>query len=1087
MHVIFISACEKRALKKTRAILDSYAIRTGHTSWQAPMTEAALKEIHNALRKVATRQTAVAAYRNFGMRRMKLAWVVGAKQKFALDGAYPVASTKKHQKRLMLENWVKASSLLAGAAGDMHDIGKASMHFQQKLSPQMAGQRVKDDVRHEWLSMKLLQQLRKNGWDWQFAWNNLNKGLEKFTLGDREINNDSEYGISNQLEAVDYLVVTHHGLLGIEPDGKHPPFNALPHCENHVRELNPSLQQLTCAGDLPHSIFNSHQKRMQRLTALLPQQTVTKPKDQRLYWKALALHSRAALIHADHIVSAQQFSAVKPENVALFANTKFKETGKAKKEKLQDQPLEWHLHQVGDRASRIAVQMMTDLNLSGLSEQTVDYICQPTTNPRFQWQNIAANALQKQIQKTPEIPALILNIAGTGSGKTRMNLRAACTLRPDDPRISIALNLRSLTLQTGHALQSSMNLSNEEIAIVIGDTVTQDLFNAAKLTAYIDEDENQPEPIFDAFGDECGLPDWLNPLFTIEQKGKKVLDQKGMTVLASPLLVSTVDYLIAAGEPHRQGHHVKALLRIMSSDLILDEVDGYEPKALIAVLRSVQLAAMYGRNVICSSATLSLTVAKTIHRAFESGMQMRAALYEKQQKSIIAVIDNELKPQIWLDHSDQSSDFNHKYQQHLDTLQIHLMEKPTYRLAQLIPFTDTSVLSWKQAVLAAAQTLHRDHAWRFNQTEKRISLGLIRVANIKHAIGLAQFLSEHWSEVKVACYHANDWLISRFYKEQRLDQLLTRHKDGKKRKIGNEQIERDDEIGTFVKNSSTSTIPFIVVATPVEEVGRDHDFDWAVIDASSVQSIVQTAGRVNRHRLDKIKQPNIMIPQWNYRYCQDRDRERLKKESIKRTKVFIFPGYEGYSSSSNIVSTYKIQNLAELLPWDVSQRLEINARLRFDQQNCLFAQLDDQQIDRFCQDYFNDQGKQMFSRTDVDACIMTEHIYNKTPLRERDYQEIYKFKWDDGFVVEKQVYGIDVKASQYANYTKYGLVWDQVKFEEIVAMPQAWLALTPQQMLDYCHKYKISDEQGCQVSLTNYDDDQVKVWCYDYGFGLMRK
>ncbi|MFX4543459.1 hypothetical protein ABTA76_19615, partial [Acinetobacter baumannii] len=91
--------------------------------------------------------------------------------------------------------------------------------------------------------------------------------------------------------------------------------------------------------------------------------------------------------------------------------------------------LEWHLHQVGDRASRIAVQMMTDLSLSGLSEQTVEYICQPTTYPRFQWQNIAANALQKNIQKHPETPALVFNIAGTGSGKTRMNLRAACTLR----------------------------------------------------------------------------------------------------------------------------------------------------------------------------------------------------------------------------------------------------------------------------------------------------------------------------------------------------------------------------------------------------------------------------------------------------------------------------------------------------------------------------------------------------------------------------------------------------------------------------------------------------------------------------------
>ena len=30
--------------------------------------------------------------------------------------------------------------------------------------------------------------------------------------------------------------------------------------------------------------------------------------DKLLYWKALALHSRAALIHADHIVSAQQYS-----------------------------------------------------------------------------------------------------------------------------------------------------------------------------------------------------------------------------------------------------------------------------------------------------------------------------------------------------------------------------------------------------------------------------------------------------------------------------------------------------------------------------------------------------------------------------------------------------------------------------------------------------------------------------------------------------------------------------------------------------------------------------------------------------------
>ncbi len=66
---------------------------------------------------------------------------------------------------------------------------------------------------------------------------------------------------------------------------------------------------------------------------------------------------------------------------------------------MQDQPLDWHLQQVGDRAAYIATKMMTDLNLAGLSEQTVEFICQPSTLPRFQWQNLVAHALQKQINK----------------------------------------------------------------------------------------------------------------------------------------------------------------------------------------------------------------------------------------------------------------------------------------------------------------------------------------------------------------------------------------------------------------------------------------------------------------------------------------------------------------------------------------------------------------------------------------------------------------------------------------------------------------------------------------------------------------
>ncbi|KAF5294285.1 hypothetical protein FQR65_LT19992 [Abscondita terminalis] len=281
-------------------------------------------------------------------------------------------------------------------------------------------------------------------------------------------------------------------------------------------------------------------------------------------------------------------------------------------------------------------------------------------------------------------------------------------------------------------------------------------------------------------------------------QGRKVLDQKETTILASPLLVSTIDYLVAAGEPHQQGHHVKALpSEIMSSDLILEEGDGYEPKALH--LQSTPC------SIIC------------IIWAFESGIQMRAALYGVEKKSIVAIIDNELKPQVWLERTNQKSEFYTNYQRHLDELQAHLRSKSTHRLAQLGLFSETTVLAWKKRE-----------------------------------------------------YH-----------------------DGQYLKL--------------------------------------------------------------------------------------------------------------------------------------------------------------------------------------------------TPLRERNHQETYMFEWSDHLVAKKQVYGFDEKMTKILKYPKYGLIWEHVKFEEILAKPQTWLALTPKQMKEHCDEYQIADEQGCRVSLTVYNKNEIPTWCYDYGFGLMQK
>ena len=133
-----------------------------------------------------------------------------------------------------------------------------------------------------------------------------------------------------------------------------------------------------------------------------------------------------------------------------------------------------------------------------------------------------------------------------------MNVRAACVLsRSGAPRFSIALNLRSLTLQTGRALQCQFGLSDSDLATVIGDDVTRKLFNASN----IKEKENIAAPWSDDDGNPAAtagltsrgnwpLPAWLESFFPKPQEQR---------IVGAPLLVSTIDYLIAAGEPIGKG------------------------------------------------------------------------------------------------------------------------------------------------------------------------------------------------------------------------------------------------------------------------------------------------------------------------------------------------------------------------------------------------------------------------------------------------------------------------------------------------------------------------------------------------------
>ena len=1075
MHVIFISACQKRAIRRSRAILDSYALRAGERCWMSPMTTEGLQEVRAALARSATRQTSVACYQNDGRRRMKLLWIMGARGRFGPEGHFP-AGYRRITTPVRVSEWVRHAGLAARLAGLLHDLGKYSLKFQEKLRGKAE---LADAVRHEWISLKLWQAVR-SGMDWKTAWANVyTKRLEMF-IGEREICNASRYGLASAQECVDALVSTHHGLFS----------SRLPCPEGRLVRENlpcPPDDALFTPWSEPEGSF---WELAQRLDKRLSAAAVGMAGEAWIpYWRSVFLYARAALVFADHTVSALECPPNKDTSPA-FANTHVAPDGRRLNQRLAE-----HLSRVSEKAADLVWRMANlverpEASLTGLQPCSLEAVLRPADpESRFAWQNTAADALAEAREAYPTSGALVFNMAGTGSGKTRMNVRAACVLsRSDAPRFSIALNLRSLTLQTGRALQCQLGLSDSDLATVIGDDVTRKLFNASNIkekeniaAPWSDDDGNPAETEALTSGGNWPLPAWLESFFPKPQERR---------IVGAPLLVSTIDYLIAAGEPHRQGHHVKALLRLMSADLVLDEIDSYDPESLVAVLRLVQWCAFFGRNVICSSATLSRPVAQAVEAAYASGAEMARALRhgksactdEEKPRSeaktlyVLAFIDDALPPLIKAvphvpekGRAERAAALLALYDSRVSAQLEAIAALPVYRHAELLPMAEESVGTWMGAVTAGVQKLHARHALTDARSGVAYSFGLVRVANIATAVDVARHLAKELPQARVACYHANDWHIARFHKEKRLDFLLSRAE-------GDRHIVADHEIRAFLDEAvheERPDVPFIVVATPVEEVGRDHDFDWAVLDVSSAQSLVQAAGRVNRHRLRPCGDaPNIAVPQFNWRHCRNSDRGE------PRAPAFCWPGYEGKDKER-----YSIHDLAQILPWREG-RLVITADVRLGE-DCRLARRDDKAIAKRLFPYFGPEtGEYSFVAEHSPAALLSEWVYNETPLRNRTGRTEM---WRLGHDVERlgDVYEAFVYQGERRGTGGQWVERDERSFREVDALPNAWLWLDAETMRAQCEAVGVDEERALSAELVSYSD--TDRWEYDKGFGIVRR
>ncbi|WLQ14269.1 type I-F CRISPR-associated helicase Cas3f [Hahella aquimaris] len=955
MHVLFVSQCEKKALKRTRAILDRYAIRIADRCWVTPITEEALHDVRLVIRRQASRHTAVACYRNKGMQQMRLLWTVGKSSTFGAQGEAAIGTRSRAKPQL--PPWAKIACLVAQAGGFDHDVGKASRHFQHKLHQALTENSViiKDRTRHEWTSMKLYQWMRRlKLFDWSIAWQSLKDDPAKndmpFKVG------TTFKPISSVFDALDFIVLTHHSLLGpSEPKNS----GDTPTNEEHTQRLNGMGDDDSLfepAADIDMALLG----RLARLTERLQQAHIDR-QDDPSYWRAIAIISRAGLILADHEVSSRTPAPNLRKKSSLFANTKslnfqsFRRSRSSKKQRACElnQSLEWHLSNVGMRAAEY-VHYFVNSGLPGVTQQSRDQILSPSCSERFSWQDVAVSHLCNLSENF--IPTLIFNLAGTGAGKTRMNVKALTALRPEEEplRIAAGFNLRTLTLQTHSALKSQLGLGEDEVACVIGDRLPEALHDAGMK---YDED-NELELEYETTGGVAENPAWLRTL---------LLNRPHLSdLVGSPVLVSTMDYLVNAGDLSKQGHHAEALLRIASSDLILDEVDSYDPESLVSVLRVVQMSALFGRNIIASSATLAEPVANALFEAYQSGVEMYAALRNATPEVRVAFLDNHLDP-----HSVILKDkcaFNDAYRDRLQAQMRRVSEQPIYRMPTFrkIPLPNSPSPAFDtfcHAIEESVFEMHKNHRWNYI-AGKRVSFGIVRVAQVKTCVEIARRLGKHPC-IHVTAYHSVDMPLRKFRKEQALDRLFKRNPE--QTYGSNSALLSDPDIQDRVAKTPGDDILFIVVATPIEEVGRDHDFDWAVIEPSSVHSIVQLAGRVNRHRLISVTTPNITILQYNLRYLE------------KKARSFFHPGNEPADFP------YETHDVCILLGEEL-ERLDATLQFGVEGEKCKFAKYDENSV----KTRLDNPIKVIRADASRPLTWITIGHYKRYPLRQRSAAFIYR-------------------------------------------------------------------------------------------------
>jgi len=808
--VTFISQCEKNALKKTRRVLDAFANRIGDNTWQTLITEDGLQTVKKMLRQTASKSTAVSCFWIRTRSRSQFLWVVGNKDKFNAEGIVPVNSTSKELvKESLLFNSIDQIALFSGIAGLFHDVGKANSLFQNKLDPGSSG-KFYEPYRHEWVSLRIFQAFidKKSDKEWLQALVNIDNSAEKEVLKKLESLRDGvDKNILNPFKSlppiaklVAWLVVSHHKLPQYPKEGDNPPsfenmdkwlneyFEA---CWNSPQCLADDWQRIDIEQNwtFPHGTpFKSAHwqtqisilaKRALRCEAMF---------QQNWFEQHFTAHiSRLSLMLSDHYYSSQPETTpeLQDRNYKAYANTDKNEHGKI----YLKQKLDEHNIAVGINAYEFSKSLPNLKN--DLPSLKPNKALSAKVPSHFQldygWQERAYNLAKSLKDDTKNYGFFGVSQSSTGKGKTLGNVRIMYGLAANDKcRFSIALGLRTLTLQTADALKDNLNLEYDELALLIGSQAVKDLHQQSKVLETTEQQDQGSESAESLLKDEITLIHHL-PDYTGEGAKWFEHDPKILKLIQAPVLVSTIDYLMPANEGIRGGRQIAPMLRLLTSDLVLDEPDDFGLEDLPALCRLVNWAGMLGSRVLLSTATISPSLASALFSAYQEGRkhytQVNGELGETT-KVCCAWFDEFKKPQSTIISNGESYEKEHNI---FVDRRIKNLEKNSSALRKAKVITlernneQTPAETMSSVIQTSIKRLHHQHA--IDVLDKKVSIGLLRMANINPLVQISKMLLEKNSPenmiIHYCVYHSQFPLLQRSKIEKQLDNALSRHSEKK--------------------------------------------------------------------------------------------------------------------------------------------------------------------------------------------------------------------------------------------------------------------------------------------------------------------